>query len=857
MPFQVTCTACGRAYRLDDDFKSGKVVCKECRTAFVVMPPPPTSGVTRSAPRPAPSSADRSVKRDRAEAPPRQGSALPWILGGLAVFWFGLVLLTGVLAAVFWVGRGKDNPADPVAGSSATASVVDKPVPSKDDPPGKKEAPAKEAEERPSVPEPRAPRGGLSAPALKHLKGATVFLKVDAGRLSCTGSGFLCKLEGDTGYLITNHHVVNPEAELLQPVRVRRGRTTVTGVRFVRYRPKDVRISAVFNSGTKQERVLQADVLATDESRDLAVLRIKGGMDWPRPIILDEKVKPLETMPVYILGFPFGEALSLKKGNPAITINKGSVSSLRENEYGQMKAVQIDGAINPGNSGGPVVDEEGHLLGVAVATVRGSGIGLAIAPDELTRMFQGRVGGVALNAKKVESALAEYEVNMHLIDPMKQIKSVTLLCKATDTPATKLGPNADGTFPALEGGQRVDLKIEDQQATGTVTLNRTPGASRFMLFQACYVAGSGQAVYTEVSSSLIRMTGGPTEPPVRPTTPGSPTRPRRPDTAPPTGGLGGGATTVGDISFKEVLVKAGQVARHILWAPDGKAFYVLEKDTGVLRKIAVDGFKEIGKIDLETPCNWMTMSAEGIVVAANSIQEVYVVDPVKLTRKQKIPAPKVSVVASAPALSVAFASSEGRFAGDGELSVLDLKKGEISRQYTARDLTTKLIGFQEPIATPDGKYLFTRGGIEQLHRFKIKGTTLTYEESSERIAQNGQAIEVSPDSKWVSLPSGGGNYGAGPYGTFIYSVTNLSSPPLTIRGGAYPRAMGFDPKLGYVYTQNFTNQLILFTSKGVKLKEFPLRGAGDVRQFVPHPAGGSLLLLTDKKLFHVVVKKDK
>ena len=70
-------------------------------------------------------------------------------------------------------------------------------------------------------------------------------------------------------------------------------------------------------------------------------------------------------------------ALSAKSGNPAPTINKGSISSLRQNDYGQLKAVQIDGAINPGNSGGPVVDEAGHLIGISVATIRGSGIGLA------------------------------------------------------------------------------------------------------------------------------------------------------------------------------------------------------------------------------------------------------------------------------------------------------------------------------------------------------------------------------------------------------------------------------------------------------------------------------------------------
>src|SRR5262249_41827729 len=96
--------------------------------------------------------------------------------------------------------------------------------------------------------EPRTPRGQLSAHGLKNLKGATVFVKVEAGRLSGSGSGFLVNLDGQTGYIITNHHVVNPEAELLQPVRGPRG---TTGLRIVKYKPANARVSVVFNSGTK------------------------------------------------------------------------------------------------------------------------------------------------------------------------------------------------------------------------------------------------------------------------------------------------------------------------------------------------------------------------------------------------------------------------------------------------------------------------------------------------------------------------------------------------------------------------------------------------------------------------------
>src|SRR5438046_133142 len=88
-------------------------------------------------------------------------------------------------------------------------------------------------------------------------------------------------------------------------------------------------------------------------------------------------------------GAATGTALSTTRGNPAVTVGKGTVSSLREDEAGEVAVVQIDGDINPGNSGGPVVDGQGRLVGIAVAKITGTRIGLAIPPSELTKMLDG------------------------------------------------------------------------------------------------------------------------------------------------------------------------------------------------------------------------------------------------------------------------------------------------------------------------------------------------------------------------------------------------------------------------------------------------------------------------------------
>ena len=74
---------------------------------------------------------------------------------------------------------------------------------------------------------------------------------------------------------------------------------------------------------------------------------------------------------------------------------------------------------------------------------------------------------------------------------------------------------------------------------------------------------------------------------------------------------------------------------------------------------------------------------------------------------------------------------------------------------------------------------------------------------------------------------------------------------LTISSGAYPQAIGFDTKAGLIYAQNHQSSLMVFDVKGIKQKEFSLEnvkgGRGEQpRQFLVHPTGRQLLVLTDQ-----------
>jgi S1-C subfamily serine protease len=680
--------------------------------------------------------------------------------------------------------------------------------------------------------------GGIPAKTLKEVKAATVFVKVTVAvprgpRGSATGSGFVMKVDGETGYVVTNDHVVTPRA---------RG--------FTRVGP----VLLVFWSGTRKERTVSAEIVATDPSRDLAVLRVKGFKDLPAPIPMDADVEVSETMTVYAFGFPFGQALSLTKGNPAMTVGKGSVSSIRENELGQVARIQIDGDLNPGNSGGPVVDAKGRLIGVAVAKIGGTRIGLAIPAADLTKMLHGRVGGVQFVTQKVEKDVAHVQVEARLIDPLGRLKSVALL--HTRGPAAKLAPNKEGRFPPLPGASRLELKIDGQKATGMLTI-AAARKGQPIGFQMAYVNGEGRTVHTQANTHPLNL-GDPTHvagktPPEGKVVERPLPRGKDPEVKVTGESVLARERELGRLHVRELTLDTRGVPPCLCWAPDGKSFFLVEPAKGLVRQIAYPGLREERQLDLGRRCTWLSLSAKGLLATVPDLQEVWLLDPATLKVKTTFEAAGVEKALSSPALSVAFAVSADR----SRLQAFDLTTRGAVRAYNDRSFG-KFLQFAFPAVSPDGKYLFVVGGIEELHRFKIDGTALTLEQASPRISSNGQQVAISPDSKYVCLAAGGGNGkhpdhpDVGPYGTFIYPVTNLRKPAFGIRQGAYPRAVGFDPKAEVVYAQNHEKQLLIFSYTGLLRQQHELgpRNHGTT-QFLVHPEGHRVLVLTSERLYAV------
>ena len=95
---------------------------------------------------------------------------------------------------------------------------------------------------------------------------------------------------------------------------------------------------------------LQGKVIGRNRFVDLAVISIDGRRSFSTLKMADsDQVNVGED--VLVLGFPGGI-----RGE--VTVTKGIVSAAAEDVF------QTDAAINPGNSGGPLINSQGHVVGI-------------------------------------------------------------------------------------------------------------------------------------------------------------------------------------------------------------------------------------------------------------------------------------------------------------------------------------------------------------------------------------------------------------------------------------------------------------------------------------------------------------
>ena len=117
-------------------------------------------------------------------------------------------------------------------------------------------------------------------------------------------------------------------------------------------------IEVVFADGTRGNAVVE-DVL---EERDIAILRADASPEVVVPVVFGGGV--IVGAEVYAVGNPLGLANSLSAGVVSGLNRSVPVTAIGDTLEG---LIQFDAAVNPGNSGGPLLNANGHVVGVVTA----------------------------------------------------------------------------------------------------------------------------------------------------------------------------------------------------------------------------------------------------------------------------------------------------------------------------------------------------------------------------------------------------------------------------------------------------------------------------------------------------------
>ena len=160
-----------------------------------------------------------------------------------------------------------------------------------------------------------------------------------------SGSGFVVDREGT---IITNAHVVGGADEVK--------------VRF-----------------EEDGEPIDAEVVGSDPSTDVAVLRVDPDDAELQPLPLGRSADAQVGDAVVAIGNPFGYTRSVTTG----IVSAKARQITAPNGFAIQNVIQTDASINPGNSGGPLLDAAGRVIGINSQIATGGGgagsVGIAFA----------------------------------------------------------------------------------------------------------------------------------------------------------------------------------------------------------------------------------------------------------------------------------------------------------------------------------------------------------------------------------------------------------------------------------------------------------------------------------------------
>jgi Do/DeqQ family serine protease len=204
-------------------------------------------------------------------------------------------------------------------------------------------------------------------------------------------------------------------------------------------------------------REYEAEIILRDQRTDLAVLRLKGGANFPFMELGDSDALEVGDL-VLAIGNPFGVGQ---------TVTQGIVSALARTQAGISDYgffIQTDASVNPGNSGGALVDMSGRLAGInsAIVTQSGGSVGIGFAiPANMVKIVvtAAKSGGKQVHrpwfGANLQAVTREIADGLGLDRPVGAL--VTNI--TTKSPAAEAGLHHGDVIIGIDG-----QKVEDTEA---------------------------------------------------------------------------------------------------------------------------------------------------------------------------------------------------------------------------------------------------------------------------------------------------------------------------------------------------------------------------------------------------------
>ena len=240
---------------------------------------------------------------------------------------------------------------------------------------------------------------------------------------SASGSGVIIS---EDGYILTNNHIVN---------------TSSTSSYYQVSQANKVTVK-LYNDDT----IYDATIVGTDETTDLAVIKIK------KTGLPAAELGNSDSIKVGEFSMAIGNPLGMES-----TVTAGIISAVNRtitSENRNYTVIQTDAAINSGNSGGALVNSKGQVIGINTLKLSGTGIegiGFAIPINSTVDIYKQLISDGKV--KRPYIGISGRDINEQTAKQYKLVEGVYIVSVEPYSSAEKAGLKSYDVITEVDGNK--------------------------------------------------------------------------------------------------------------------------------------------------------------------------------------------------------------------------------------------------------------------------------------------------------------------------------------------------------------------------------------------------------------------